>query len=588
MRLRALVAGAVIMVLAEILFASEPADWRTTCEKSNYTQTGPYAEAVDFCRQIATANHKAEYHSFGSSAEGRELPLLLVNPEGGPELPLVLIIAGAHAGEIDCKDAGLMLLRDALVLGKLPGLLDRVRVAFIPILNVDGHERISAFNRPNQNGPTEMGWRTTADNLNLNRDWLKADTPEMRALLSQMDRWQPDLLVDLHVTDGADYQYVLTYSMNEHENDLLPLRRYNRDEFLPQIKRKLKDAGYDFVPQVFFRDGKNMESGWESPTFEPRFSTGYGTIIGRPSLLIETHSLKDYRTRVTATYEALKAVLQTISNQAQELRAAERKADSAAASLPGKRYYLNWAVAHDSTVVDFAGLDFHRVYSSALGDSIIRWGHEPRTYHIPFFGQSVPTDSVVVPQAYLIPAGWMAKMQPVLERHGVRVTLLPRALDIECGTYLFEKVEWAKKPYEGRLRPAMKAKPVQRTLHFAAGSGLVVLRQPRAQVAIHLLEPGGPDSFVHWGFMNAIFEQKEYAESYIMDTVAARMLRESPVLEAEFRARLADSSFAASPEQRLEFFYEHSPYWDAHKDVYPVGRVTDKSDFEMIMTLLRK
>ena len=572
--------------LATFVWAADT-DWQTVYEKSGFTETGRYDQTVDFCKRLAGETRgKIEYRSFGKSAEGRDLPMLMVNFEADTSKPLLLIFAGIHAGEIDGKDAGLMLLRDAFILGKYPGLFDGVRVAFIPILNVDGHERWSAFNRMNQRGPKEMGWRTTAQNLNMNRDFLKADATEMRALLRQITAMDPDFLMDIHVTDGADYQYVLTYSMNDHEDSQEPLRRYNHEVFLPEVKRVLKTAGYDFVPQVFFKNEVHAESGWVSPTFEPRFSTGYGTVINRPSLLIETHSLKDYHTRVTATYETLKAVIETASAQESAMKSAIHRSDVLASNLAGKSYGLSWDITRDSVMVEFAGKDYRRVYSETLGDSVFRWLPTPHTYTIPLFEKSAPTDSVTVPFAYIIPPAWLAIVEDVLKAHSIPVVRLSLPMELAYRTYRFSKVEFAKKPYEGRFRTTFESTPVTKTATFPQGSGVVFVNYPRAQIAIHLLEPNGPDSFVHWGFLNQIFEQKEYGESYIMDTLAVRMLKESPKLAEEFRSRLTDSTFAHSPDARLQFFYEHSSYWDARKDVYPIARITDPDDFVLLKRMM--
>jgi hypothetical protein len=555
--------------------------WRTVFEKSGGTETGRYPETVEFCRRLDAASPRIEYRSFGTSPEGRELPLLLVNAADTTK-PLLFVIAGIHSGEIDGKDAGLLLLRDAFVFNKLPGLFDRVRFAFVPILNVDGHERFSAFNRVNQNGPKETGWRTTAQNLNLNRDWLKADAPEMRALLTEIVRLNPDFLMDVHVSDGADYQYVLTYSMNDHENELPPLRAWNRDLFIPKVKQALRESGYDLARMVSFRDSRNPASGWESDIAPPRFSTGYGTVTNRPFFLLETHSLKDYRTRVTATCELLKAVIQVVGGQAPTLRSACRMADSLAASLAGKPYSLNWKLTGDSAMVDFLGVEFHREYSETLGDSVVHWGNIPVHLRIPYFEHNVPTDSVVVPLAYVIPPAWNT-LTTVLEVHGVPVRRLKKPVELKVETYRFSHVKFATKPYEGRFRPEFQAEPFRKTDVFPAGSAVVMLDHRQAQVAVHLLEPDGPDSFVRWGFMNQIFEQKEYAEDYVMDTLATRMLRESPNLAAEFEKRLTDSTFARSPEQRRQFFYERSPYWDERKDLCPVGRVVDGEELKKLL-----
>jgi hypothetical protein len=558
----------------------------TEYEESNFLRTETYQQTVDFCKGLADASQQLEYKSFGTSPEGRDLPLLLVNGTK-KDFPLILIIAGIHSGEIDGKDAGLTFLRDVLISGKHKGLLDSVRVAFVPIFNVDGHERFSAYSRSNQRGPKEMGWRTTAQNLNLNRDWLKADSPEMRAMLRLIAELRPDFLADIHVTDGADYQYTITYNLGIHGNESNPIRLYNRDVFLPAIEAKMKESGYDFVPQVFLKSGPDPTSGWVNPVYEPRFSNGYGTVINRPFILIETHSLKDYHTRVTATYEFIKHTIEVIKQQFDDLKRAEVEADRLSSNLAGKSYHLSWDNTPDSVIVDFKGVEYRRHYSDILADSIVEWVGKPKDYRVPYFAGSHPLDTIVVPYAYIIPPAWFALLKDALEAHDLQIKFLTKPIQLSIETYRFDNVTFAKRPYEGRFRPSFSRKKEVRTETYPAGSAVISLNQPRSQISIHLFEPDGSDSFIQWGFMNQIFEQKEYAEAYVMDTLAARMLKENPALKAEFQSKLkTDTIFAKTASERLQFFYQHSLYWDERKDLYPIGRVVDQKEYERLLHLV--
>lgn len=561
-------------------------EWLTRYERSSYIETSRYDETVAFCRALADASPYAEYRVFGTSPEGRELPLLWVDKSPRSDTPLFFIIAGIHAGEIDGKDAGLTLLRDVLIFNKHRGLLDNIRICFVPIFNVDGHERWSKYSRPNQIGPKEMGWRTTAQNLNLNRDWMKADAPEMRAMLRLINELKPDFLTDLHVTDGADWQYVITYALGVHENEPKLLRYYNAERFLPSMKVKLHDAGLEFTTYGSFRKPNDVQSGMELETAGPRFSSGYGTVINRPFMLLETHSLKDYQTRVTATYEFLKSAIETLKEQAPELRAANHAADSLACTFAGKSYALSWNLAKDSTMMDFLGVDYEFVQSLISGDSVARWGTTPKTYRIPVLDCHEPGDTIVAPYAYVIPPQWYALVKDVLAAQGLSMLRMIKTAQVAVETYRFSNVSFAKQPYEGRYRVDFTATLLADTLILPAGSIIIPLNQPRAQIAIHLLEPRSPDSFVRWGFFSQIFEQKEYMEAYVADTLATRMLAESPALASEFNARLSsDSVFAASPEARYQFFYERSPYWDSRKDVYPIRRITSKAEYDRIKSI---
>src|SRR5262245_46564254 len=216
-----------LFILSTFLSAE---DWSTPSEKSNYRTTPTYAETMAYLNRIAdAAKGKIKVEAFGKSGKGRTLWSVIISGNGvfDPEAihranrPVVLIQNGIHAGEIDGKDASLALIRDILITGNQKQLMQKALIVIIPIYNVDGHERISRYNRINQNGPEEMGWRTTAINLNLNRDYMKADCPETRAFLNLWNRWLPDFFFDDHVTDGADYQYDITYGV-EHGADVDP------------------------------------------------------------------------------------------------------------------------------------------------------------------------------------------------------------------------------------------------------------------------------------------------------------------------------------------------------------------------------
>jgi hypothetical protein len=202
-------------------------EWETFFELSGKKETPRYKETMDFCKRLEKKSRWVHMTSFGKSAMERDLPLMIIDNQGLSDPNAVhasgkvvlLIQACIHPGEPEGKDAGLMLVRDLVIGNKFPGLLDHVSVLFIPIFNVDGHERFGPFNRINQNGPQEMGWRVTANNLNLNRDFLKADAPEMQAWLNMFNTWMPDFFIDSHTTDGADYQYVLTYQMEIYRSE---------------------------------------------------------------------------------------------------------------------------------------------------------------------------------------------------------------------------------------------------------------------------------------------------------------------------------------------------------------------------------
>src|SRR6266850_6118300 len=315
-----------------------PPEWQTHAEKTAYRETARYAETIAYSKRLVDASPLIEYQSFGKSGEGRDLPLLIA-AEGNTHTPaaarqsakpVILIQACIHAGEPDGKDAGLALLRDIAITKSLPGLLNQVVVLFIPIYNTDGHERSSPYNRINQNGPAEMGWRTTTSYQNLNRDYMKADTPETRAWLSLWNKWAPDLFIDCHVTDGADYRYNITYHFQHHEGVDKEILDWERAVIDGRVKPAMEAAGNVVSWYLEFLDNRDFEKGIADFNGSPRFSTGYVPLWNRPAVLIETHMLKDYGSRVVGTYDLLRFTIAEVSKDPDRLLKTVRGADERA------------------------------------------------------------------------------------------------------------------------------------------------------------------------------------------------------------------------------------------------------------------
>ncbi|MCC6396189.1 MAG: peptidase M14 [Bacteroidetes bacterium] len=574
----------LLLLAPSLYFAVAQEDWRTDYERSGGERTPRYAETIAYCRRLASASPWARYSTFGMSPQNRPLPLLIVSTTGAftpadaerGNQAVVLIQAGIHAGEIDGKDAGLMLLRDILILKKDVALLDSVVLLFVPIFNVDGHERFGPYNRINQNGPAEMGWRTTAQRLNLNRDYMKADAPEMRAMLRLFNEWLPDLYIDCHVTDGIDMQYDVTYATELGPNLDRRIVRWVENSYLPPVLKAVESAGHPIFWYVFPREELDLSKGMGGGSAPPRFSTGYAALHNRPSLLIETHMLKPYRTRVDATYHLLRASLEAVSRNASQLRWVVRAADRDRTTYR-EETTLHVGLKHglDSSYTKrrFKGIR-HRIESGGVsGSPHIMYTGEPYELDIPFYDRIVVTDSVAVPAAYIIPPEWQ-RIPEVLAVHGItfRQTVQAETLSVEATR--FSDIRFPVKPYEGRQTASYKTRQFKTRLLFPAGSIVVPMNQRASHVAVHLLEPRSEDSFAAWGFFNSIFEQKEYAEDYVMESVGKSMLQADPELRAEFVGLIAsDTSFARSASRRLNWLYLHSLWADSAMNVYPVGRL---------------
>lgn len=581
---------AILVLFAFQLMAQENQDWLTYYEKSNYLETPRYAETIEYCKRLDQASPWVKYDSFGVSPQGRELPLVIADKNGNftPDSvkhsgnAILLIQSGIHAGEIDGKDASLMLMREMVITKKLASLLDNATILFIPIFNVDGHERFGPYNRINQNGPKEMGWRTTAQNYNLNRDFMKADSREMQAWLKLFNQWLPDMLVDCHVTDGADYQYSVTYGVAKDQSVSPPLRKWTSEVFEPYLTERMKNDGIPIFPYVGFRERLDIHKGLTGFIGPPRFSTTYGAIQNRIFFLIETHMLKDYKTRVTGTYYLLRHLIELCNEGKDTLKRVNRVADEQTVQLAGST--LPIAIDpdfNDSTMVDFLGVDYKIVKSDISGGDWVQFGHKPVTYRIPFFGKSIVADSVRLPYAYLIPREWQVEIDK-LKLHGIDVKYLLRDTTLSVESYRFSNVRWRKNSYEGHDMVEFDSDVIKEERFYPAGTAVIFLNQRTNRVIANLLEPDAPDSFLKWGFWSTIFEGKEYGEDYVLEKVAREMLADNPGLRAEFDRRiLEDQDFANDHWARLYFFYRRTPYWDEKLNVYPVGRLMEKINLQV-------
>jgi hypothetical protein len=575
-------------------------EWQTPAEVGGYLTTPDYAETVAYLERIAAAYPaRVRIENFGETGEGRELKIVIVSKDGifdpsavhASGRAVLLVQNSIHAGEMDGKDACLVLLRDLLTDPRLGHLLDHVVLVFIPVYNLDGHERRSPYGRINQKGPQEFGWRANATNLNLNRDYLKADAPETRAFLRMFRRWLPDFFVDNHVTDGADFQYDVTFLLDDSPAVAPATARWIRERVTPELVRRVDASGHLAFPgPVFLRDDTDPTKGLAFYGNPPRYSTGYMILENRPGLLVELHMLKDYRTRVTGNLELLRALLEVLHRDAAQLITLNREADEAAACLgavgvPRDPFPLRLGTSGSTVPVEFKGRQFVREPSDVSGAIRIRYGPEPWNATLPVETGDVVA-SVTPPAGYIVPPQWH-RVLDVLDVHGVRYRRTTAAWTGTVERYRCSDMEWPARPFEGH-HPILDGGGIETRLGrfgsiamtrepstFPARSAVVALDQRLSPVAIHWLEPAAPDSALRWGFFDPIFEQKESGEAYVVEELAQQRMAAEPSLRREFAERLStDPAFASNADARLDFFYQRSPWGLANRvGEYPVGRL---------------
>ena len=572
-----------------------PADdpWVTPAEKSAFFTTPSYDETVAWLRRLAAAAPQLRLVSLGKSGEGRELWMVVASAEGAgtPEelrrngRPTLLAQAAIHAGEIDGKDAGLMLLRD-LTVGKRLDLLAKANLLFVPILNADGHERRTALSRINQRGPENAGWRTTARNLNLNRDYTKLDTPEIRAMVAALQTWSPDLYYDLHVTDGADYQYDITFGGPRRGGWSPAIGAWMEDVLRPELDRALRDAGH--VPGPLwvanFVDNTDPLKGFVDYPQQARFSDGYGDARHLPAVLVENHSLKPYEQRVLGTYVLLEATLRHLGAHGDALREATRRDRERREA----RVVIERKGEEAAKEVEVLGVDWRTTPSQVSGGTRIEWTGKPRTFRAPLRGSDAVALAVARPKAYWIAPQW----SDVIDRlgwHGIVMERLTAPREVEVDGCRLSGVSIATEPFEGRVglgggggEPWSTGASApgsgkagctveRRRERFPAGSVRISTDQPLGTLAMLLLEPGSADSFLRWGFFHEILQRTEYVEGYVMEPLAERMLAADPKLRAQYeQAVAADAELAKSAQARLAWLYRRTPWADDRYLLYPV------------------
>ena len=566
------------------LLAAAP-NLTTVAERSGFTETGRLDEVQALCAAFPRAfPGKVKCEPFGTTPLGRPMLVFVASADGtfAPEVaqkknrPVLFLQGGIHAGEIDGKDAGFWLLRDVLEGKVLPGVLAKVTLVFVPIFNVDGHERFGPNQRPNQNGPKAMGWRVTSQNLNLNRDYAKADAPEMQAMLTLLHRWDPVLFADLHVTDGAKFQHDVSITFEPSNIGPDGLRSLGRS-LQVSLFAELEAKGHlpvNFYPS--FTKDDDPSSGFAYGWPPPRFGNAYWAANNRYGLLVETHSWKDYRTRVTTTYDVCLGLLRLTSEDGARWLKAAKEADVAESKRAGSDVVMLWEPKKTSRPLDFKGYAYTREPSDVSGQPWVRYDEtKPQVWTVPYLDELAPSLTVKTPAAgWVVPvphAGWVAQK---LALHGVAFTTLKderRSVEVEA--YRLVAPKFRNVPYEGRLIvTARDGVWLPRTVELPKGSLFVPAAQAKLFLAMHLLDPTSPDSFLAWGFFNANLEQKEYLEDYLSEAFARELLKD-PAVKAEFDAKLKDEAFAKDPEARLRFFSSRHPSADPMLNVLPVYRV---------------
>ncbi len=562
-------------------------DLTTHFEKTAGTETVTYAQGIAFLEVLDKQFECIKLQSVGKTDVGLPLQYAILSIDGDFDLAslrkkgktIILINNNIHAGEPDGVDASLMLFRDIAREGRqepktpLVKAMYDVVLVMIPFYNVGGVLNRNSTSRVNQAGPSAYGFRGNAQNYDLNRDFIKQDTENARSFATLFHTCQPDIYLENHTTNGADYQYVITYLATQPDKLAGKSGTYLRQSFIPDLEARMQAEKMAISPYVT-AFGDTPDKGFGGFLDTPRYSSGYTSLFGTFSFIVESHMLKPFKQRVEGTYLFMKHVIlhayaqgATIHNLVLAYQAEQKSK---------KRFPIVWTRDNDkSSELTFLGYEASKKISAVTGQERLYYDHsKPIKTKIPYKQFFVPALEVDKPLAYLIPQGWQEVITR-LERSGVKMLRLSSDTQVEVQTYYIESYETAQKPFEGHyLHSQVQVKSEKQTVQMRKGDYIITTDQSTNRYILETLEPQATDSFFCWNFFDSILQQKEYFSDYVFEEVAEKILKEDADLKARFEAKKqTDAAFAKDANKQLDFIYKNSPYYEKTHLRYPVFRL---------------
>jgi hypothetical protein len=546
-------------------------DFTTRFEKSNGMETATYEEVIEFYEELALKYSTVTVDSIGLTDSGKPLNYVSLNPEKINDKTVTLLINnGIHPGESDGIDATMLLFRD-IASGKIEAPI-HTKLITIPIYNVGGSLNRNSTTRTNQNGPEAYGFRGNARNFDLNRDFIKCDTENAKSFTQLFHKLNPDLFIDNHVSNGADYQYTLTHLFTQHNKLGSVQGEYLNQILMPQLEQKLIKKDWDITPYVNVFN-QVPETGFTQFMDYPRYSTGY-TLFNTLGMMVETHMLKPYKQRVLGTYELMKSMIDI--SEEDYLEIAQLKIRQANHFKTAKNYTLEWSVdTSKTTTLQFKGFEGEFITSEITGQKRLKFDtKKPFTKPTNYNNYFIPELEISVPKAYVIPKGWHNIIE-LLKLNNVELKLLKRDTTIKVEVYKIENFETRKSPYEGHYQHYnTKISSKITNITFSKGDYMIETNQPGVRYLLETLEPQAPDSFFNWNFFDTILQQKEGFSPYVWEDKALELLKNNPQLKTEFdNKKSEDSEFANNWYAQLDWLHKNSPNYESAHLTYPVYRI---------------
>jgi len=557
-------------------------DIKTPHEK-NPNVTATYYEAIDFYKKLASAYAEIKVLKYGKTDIGKPLHLVILSNDTDFDAAslrkknkrIVLINNGIHPGEPCGVDASMMLLRDYAKDKKLP---DDVVLAVIPMYNIGGALNRNAHTRANQDGPESYGFRGNARNLDLNRDFIKADSRNAQAFTQIFHEWQPDIFIDNHTSNGADYQYTMTMIATQHNKLETTLGAYLNDDLMPRLYTDMKARKWEMSPYVYART--TPDEGIIAFLDLPRYSSGYTALFNTIGFIPETHMLKPFEDRVASTYAFMESVIEAVDNDSEKIAILRRQANENVRTQ--KNFDINWELDTEQVKqLSFKGYEAKYKPSQVSGKDRLYYDHSaPFEKDIPFLNHYKSSLSVGKPYCYVIPQAW----REVIERmkwNGIEMEQLTTDKMIKGEVYYIKKFD-TRNAYEGHhLHYNVEVEKREESLPFFEGDYMIKTNQNANRYIIETLEPQAPDSWFAWNFFDSILMQKEHFSPYIFEDEAAEILQKNPNIKTALEEkRKNDKDFADNAYAQLEFVYQKSKHYEPTHKRYPVIRVMNMKEIK--------
>lgn len=553
-------------------------DFTTVFEKSNGLETATYEQTISYYTNLAKSYSLISIQEIGETDSGKPLHIVTLNPDAEfnfetirKNKQILLINNGIHPGESDGIDATMMLYRD-IAQGKIEAPKNTVLVT-IPIYNIGGSLNRNTSTRTNQNGPKEYGFRGNARNYDLNRDFIKCDTKNARTFTQIFHLVQPDVFIDNHVSNGADYQYTLTHLFTQHNKLSGELGRYLHTEMMPKLEQKLATKNWDITPYVNVFN-QVPEAGFSQFMDSPRYSTGYTTLFNTLGMMVETHMLKPYKQRVEGTYELMKSMIEITEDDYETIKSLRK--DFNQQLIAKKTYPLDWEIdTTKTTTLNFKGFEGKMIPSDLTGNQRLKYDvTKPFTKAIAYKNYFKPNIEVTIPSAYVIPQGWWTVIN-LLKLNKVEMSTLEKDSTITVESYKIDTYDTRKSAYEGHYQHYnTTVKPSTETITFRQGDFIINTNQNAFRYLIETLEPQAPDSFFNWNFFDTILQQKEGFSPYVWEDKAKTLLATHPKLQIKFNIKKSyDSAFANNWYAQLDWLHKQSNNYEKAHLQYPLYRI---------------